>query len=91
MRVSNIKLFNTKNETMDLIRSGEYYGILQTFQPLLRAWWQKFESLNCTLPFLFIGWTILISTIVPKYPRIVLSIEFEYARQFIFSYSPPCC
>ena len=81
MRVSNSKLFSSKTQTMDLIRSGEYYGILQEFQPLLQIWWKKFEDLDCTSMLCIIE-TWLTSGIVPKYPRIILSIEFEYARKF---------
>ena len=47
MRVSNLRLFPSKNETMNLIRSGDYFGILQEFQPLLHAWWKKIEGLGC--------------------------------------------
>lgn len=48
MRVSNLRLFPSKHGTMNLIRSGEYFGILQEFQPLIHAWWKKFEGLDCT-------------------------------------------
>ena len=70
---------------MDLIRSGEYYGILQEFQPLLQIWWKKFEGLDCTSMLCIIE-TWLTGSTVPKYPRIILSIEFEYARKFILTH-----
>lgn len=68
MRVSNLRLFPSKDETTDLIRSGEYLELLTQFQPLLRSWWTKFEKLN-----------------LPKYPRIILTIEYEYARVYMNS------
>ncbi len=88
MRVSNLRLFPSKFGTMNLIRSGEYFEILQEFQPLLNAWWKKFESLDCTYNALScIPW--LTSNIVPDYPRIILSIEFEYACKLVLSCAFP--
>lgn len=68
MRVSNLRLFPSKSETMGLIRSGEYLELLAQFRPMLHSWWTRFEKLN-----------------VPKYPRIILTIEYEYARVYINS------
>ena len=46
MRVTNLRLFPSESQTMDLIRSGEYIGLLQQFQPILRSWWEKFQRLS---------------------------------------------
>ena len=50
MECCNATLFGSKEKTTDLIRSGEYIGILQQLQPILDSWRNKFQSLDGNSP-----------------------------------------
>lgn len=50
MKCCNATLFGSKEKTTELIRSGEYMGILQQLQPILASWREKFQSLDGNFP-----------------------------------------
>lgn len=47
MQITNERLFSSKAQTRELIRSGEYLDHLKDLQPLLRRWLDDFEVLEC--------------------------------------------
>ena len=46
VRLSNSSLFSSKEETAALIESGEYFGWLRNWEPILHRWHQKLDGLN---------------------------------------------
>lgn len=46
MKTCNARLFDSKEKTTELIRSGEYIGHLRNLQPVLTSWKNKFQSLD---------------------------------------------
>jgi hypothetical protein len=46
LKSGNELLFPSRKQTRELIRSSRYVGMLEHFQPLLRAWRHDFEKLN---------------------------------------------
>ncbi|MCJ1230631.1 hypothetical protein MMC12_007305 [Toensbergia leucococca] len=79
MKAGNSQLFFSREKTRKLIQSGEYTELLDQLQPVLRSWQKNFESLDGDFYSADLSERRLIKT-VPKYSRIVLSIEFEYMR-----------
>lgn len=49
MKRGNELLFPSRDQTREIIRSGRYLGLLETFQPLLRDWRSEFDKLNSRL------------------------------------------
>ena len=80
MKAGNSQLFFSREKTRKLIQSGEYTELLDQLQPVLRSWQKNFESLDGDFYSADLSERRLIKT-VPKYSRIVLSIEFEYMRE----------
>ncbi|KAI9678725.1 MAG: hypothetical protein M1817_005782 [Caeruleum heppii] len=46
MKRGNELLFPTRRVTRDIIRTGRYVELLETFQPLISSWRKKFEALR---------------------------------------------
>lgn len=46
VRLSNSSLFPTKERTAALIESGEYFGWLRAWEPILHRWHQKLDRLD---------------------------------------------
>ena len=47
MKQANELLFTSHHHTNEIIRTGEYLNILQTFQPLLHDFAVKFDQTRC--------------------------------------------
>ena len=67
MREGNQRIFANKTFTRDLIRNGNYKGVLDGLQIPLRQWRQDFDK--CAS--------------IPRYMRFILEIEYEYCRVYI--------
>ena len=78
MKACNDQLFTTKAQTSSLIQSGEYMAHLQNLQPLLQSWHQAFERLEGRVSHILCTISTDQAWTVPKYPRLVLSIEYHY-------------
>ncbi|KAJ4299553.1 zinc finger transcriptional activator [Kalmusia sp. IMI 367209] len=69
MEIGNLKLFPNRRRTRELLKSGKYEELLQSFQVPLADWQRGF---NAALQ-------------VPPQLRHVLTIEYEYTRVYVNS------
>lgn len=46
MKITNTKLFPSKERTRELIKSGEYLSLLEQHQPILTLWKSDFDNLH---------------------------------------------
>ncbi len=46
MKATNEKLFSSKDQTAKLVQNGDYMRHLQTLQPLLRSWYERFGGIK---------------------------------------------
>ena len=46
MKATNETLFSSKAQTAKLVQSGDYMRRLQTLQPLLRSWYERFIGIE---------------------------------------------
>jgi len=46
MKATNETLFSSKDQTAKLVQNGDYMRHLQTLQPLLRSWYERFKGIK---------------------------------------------
>lgn len=46
MKATNEMLFSSKDQTATLVQNGDYMRHLQTLQPLLRSWYERFGGIK---------------------------------------------